>query len=738
MKKRLLSKSLTCIALAMLASGGAYSQEIDTAKAKAYESLSLKDLLNVKIVSVSKQSELLFDAPLSASVITRENIRKAGATSIMEALRLVPGMIVREESNGNYDIHLRGMDNVPPNAAFDVTSNTTTLVMIDNRPIYSYFKGGTFWETLPVDLNDVEKIEVVRGPAAALYGPNAVNGVINIITRQTKKDGLYLVANTRMGSLRTQINNASVGYQAKKWNVIASGNYQRRERSQTSYFEYDRNQWLDHPDYFFSFLGDSIADLDKIYPNQQLAMEKYAGNLFGGYTPSEDVKFNLSTGIQHSMVQRISTDNTYTPLSTLSSDSRYIDFRASVKGVSGQVSYNRGTQANQFDAGNKYDFNTLDANIEYNYTKDNFSLKPGLSYRSAIYDDTKYSDTVTLRGIFNTRGKMTTASAFLRADYKLLSNKLRLVAGLTASKFNYPDTTYVSYEFAATYKLNKKNLFRAVYSQSPRSASVYDAYVNQTLIYFETSPNRFTRLALQNNRTIKLLTANMFEIGYRGSITSGLSIDVELFNIRAKNFSNLIYSRPYIQLNGIDTVKVRPIISTNIPLILLQQGITVSLTYTSRKFQAKPFITIQHTKMKDYAQYNNTPDSGPLVQNSDPVNKNIYSGMGTRSTLQSTPDFFGGASVNYTLSSKINVSLNAYYYGNQTYYHRSNIQYNDGIRGIDHIPAKLILNTNISYEVVKGLHFFCTGKNILNDRSHEFFKTDATPFMWLAGINYEF
>ena len=172
----------------------------------------------------------------------------------MEALRLVPGMIVREQSNGNYDIHLRGMDNVPPNAPFEGNS-TTTLVMIDNRPIYNYLKGGTFWETLPVDINDVEKIEVVRGPAAALYGPNAVSGVINIITRQPEKDGLYLVANTKQGSYHTYINNASVGYRSNKWSIIASGNYQDRERTQTSYFEMYRNQWLDHPSYFISLWG---------------------------------------------------------------------------------------------------------------------------------------------------------------------------------------------------------------------------------------------------------------------------------------------------------------------------------------------------------------------------------------------------------------------------------------------------------------------------------------------------
>ena len=151
--KPLFTKTLICT-LALLHSGVDAFSQADTANTNQYDSLSLRDLLSVKIVSVSKKSEFLFDAPLSASVVTREEIRLAGSTSIMEALRLVPGMIVREQTNGNYDIYLRGMDNVPPNAPFD-GSSTTTLVMIDNRPIYNYLKGGTFWETLPIDINDV-------------------------------------------------------------------------------------------------------------------------------------------------------------------------------------------------------------------------------------------------------------------------------------------------------------------------------------------------------------------------------------------------------------------------------------------------------------------------------------------------------------------------------------------------------------------------------------------------------
>src|SRR5436305_8117965 len=126
----------TTVVLASLFVSG-YGQT-DTVKTNAYDGMSLKDLLNVKIVSVSKTSELLFEAPLSASVVTREEIQRSACTSIMEALRLVPGMIIREESNGNYDVEMRGVY-TPPNSEFDGNA-VPILVMIDNRPIFNYLK----------------------------------------------------------------------------------------------------------------------------------------------------------------------------------------------------------------------------------------------------------------------------------------------------------------------------------------------------------------------------------------------------------------------------------------------------------------------------------------------------------------------------------------------------------------------------------------------------------------------
>ncbi|MEO8147816.1 MAG: TonB-dependent receptor plug domain-containing protein [Bacteroidia bacterium] len=732
MNNTLIKSYLICIAFVALSAFSSFAQ---TDSVINNESLSLKELLNVKVVSVSKTSELLFDAPLSASVVTKDEILRAGCTSIMEALRLVPGMIVREQTNGNYDIHLRGMDNVPPNSPFDITSNTTTLVMIDNRPVYSYLRGGTFWETLPVDINDVERIEVVRGPAAALYGPNAVNGVINIITRQAKKDGLYLVANTQQGSYQTSIANVSAGYRFnKKWSMIASGNYQGRDRTQTSYFEFDRNIWLDHPDYFINFTGDTIRNADIRYPNPQQAMDKYAGNLFLNYEPSDKIKYSVSAGAQHSIAQRVSTENEITPLSNTLSDSKYVDFKANIKGLSIQLSDNGGTQATDLDPGRKYDFNIIGGSMEYKFTKDNLSITPGLSYNNAVYDDRKYSDSITQSGLLNARGVITSQSASLHSEYKMLNNKLRLVAGVALNKFNYPDTNYISYEFAATYKLNKRNLIRAVYSRAPKSSNIFDAYVTKTIAYYQTGYKTYTRIALEGNKNPKLLTADMFEIGYRGSITRRLNIDVELFDIQAQNYNTPVSSSPYIMLSGTDTVTVIPIKSTDLPLTLHQQGVTLSLSWNTKKLQVKPFVTLQHTFSKNYAPFINTPDAGtPGAEQ-----YNIYSAMGEEAKLNSTPTVFGGGALNYAVTSKFNVNISAYYYSSQTYYHLSNILFNDGVRGIDHIPSKLIMNAKVSYEPAKGFYLFSSVKNILNDKSREFFKTDATPLMILGGINYEF
>src|SRR5947209_14130937 len=100
----------------------AYAQEKDSLSQLLQ--LSFEKLMDIPIYSASKKEESSFDAPLSSSVITRDQINRSGATTIMEALRLLPGVIVREQTNGNYDIHVLGLENIPPNSSLIFFANS--------------------------------------------------------------------------------------------------------------------------------------------------------------------------------------------------------------------------------------------------------------------------------------------------------------------------------------------------------------------------------------------------------------------------------------------------------------------------------------------------------------------------------------------------------------------------------------------------------------------------------------
>ncbi|SNS91509.1 iron complex outermembrane recepter protein [Noviherbaspirillum humi] len=136
--------------------------------------LSLEELADIRVTSVSKRSELLADAPASIFVITAEDIRRYGATSLPEALRLAPNLQVARVDARNYAITARGF-----NSPFE----NKLLVLIDGRTVYSPLFSGVYWDAQDVVLEDVDRIEVISGPGSTLWGVNAVNGVINVITR---------------------------------------------------------------------------------------------------------------------------------------------------------------------------------------------------------------------------------------------------------------------------------------------------------------------------------------------------------------------------------------------------------------------------------------------------------------------------------------------------------------------------------------------------------------------------
>ncbi len=135
---------------------------------------SLQNLVKMTITSVSKREEKFFDAASAIYVITQEDIRRSGATSIMEALRMAPGLEVAQYSHNEWAIASRG---------FNEIFADKLLVLIDGRVVYSTLFSGVYWDQQDTMLEDIDRIEVIRGPGATIWGSNAVNGVINIITK---------------------------------------------------------------------------------------------------------------------------------------------------------------------------------------------------------------------------------------------------------------------------------------------------------------------------------------------------------------------------------------------------------------------------------------------------------------------------------------------------------------------------------------------------------------------------
>jgi iron complex outermembrane receptor protein len=176
--------------LLLVGCGGAWGQTSNSQKAAQTLSgdltqVSIESLMNIDVTSVSKKEQKLSQVAAAIFVITREDIRRSGATNIPDLLRMVPGLDVAQINSNTWAISARG---------FNLQFANKLLVLIDGRAVYTPLFGGVNWDTQDVPLEDIERIEVIRGPGGTVWGANAVNGVINIITKKAADTPGMLVA----------------------------------------------------------------------------------------------------------------------------------------------------------------------------------------------------------------------------------------------------------------------------------------------------------------------------------------------------------------------------------------------------------------------------------------------------------------------------------------------------------------------------------------------------------------
>ncbi len=164
--------------------------------------MPLEELLQQQVSSITKKLQKVGDVAAATYVITSKDIAQSGATNIPEALRLAPGVNVAAINNNRWAVSIRG---------FNSRATDKLLVLVDGRTIYPAFFPGTIWENNEIPLNLIERIEIMRGPAASIWGNNAVNGVINIITKSAH-DTVGAQINLKAGTEQHLLATGSYGW----------------------------------------------------------------------------------------------------------------------------------------------------------------------------------------------------------------------------------------------------------------------------------------------------------------------------------------------------------------------------------------------------------------------------------------------------------------------------------------------------------------------------------------------
>ncbi len=628
-------------------------------------------IMNKNISSASKKAEDSFKSPLSSSVITRDEMRNYGCTNVEEALRLLPGIISREKTNGSYDIHIRGLDNIPDGNMNMYTENVNTLVMVDGRPVFNYGTGAMFWEALPIGIEDIERIEVVRGASSALYGSNAVTGVINIITEKPTQESKFVSGSFQAGSQNTYVGDIAFRKAFKSgFGFSVSGNYQMRNRptdqiyiipdegvfdSRDESITYEDGGWVSVTDLQYikkiDALGDvtnmveSSLNVDDIFPKSELARKSLGLNAILHYAPKSDIFVSLSGGYQNSVEMNSVVRYDAFPMAYRTSKEAYVDLSADYKGlglhldfISGPMDFMEG--ATSFKVLNQQ----FTANLEYDWkVTDDLYIRPGVNYRWNRMDDSDYAgkaqkpildafgDTVTLAGFFDGNVTLNAIAPSLRVDYTLL-DKLRIIVAYRAEKLSSPDKWYHSFQGLINYAPNDMHDIRLIYSRANRSSiflNTKGAFDQRRTDYAAPAEASFL-----GNPDAKVMSCDNFEVGYRVRPVPSLVLDLEGYYNFSRDYGTLMAHESSVLVKAYDLTSIlisamldfskmltleddisalaktaTEVQFNNVPYKVQSRGISLGADWIiSKQLIARVNLNIQKTTIDHYFHYDHNTD----------------------------------------------------------------------------------------------------------------------------------
>ena len=459
--------------------------------------VSLEDLMSIEVTSASKKEEKLFQTAAAIYVITQEEIRRSGLTSIPELLRLAPGLEVARIDGSKWAISSRG---------FNGRFANKLLILIDGRSIYSPESGGVYWESQNLPVEEIERIEVIRGPGGTLWGANAVNGIINIITKHTidTLGGLATAGggsedrgfgSVHYGSLIGQ--HASYRVYARYFNrqglATASGLDARDEQRATQggfrldWQASERDALTVHGDLYDSRLQETSSALSLAAP----------------FAPPAPSPSGLSGGNVLARWNRVFSE---------SSDLAF------------QFYFDRSRRETR-DAGVRID--TFDLDLQYRFALGRRqNLTSGLSYR-LIADQTNSNSGTPVQ--FNPKAqRVQIFSALVQDELTLIKDRLRLTLG---TKVEHND--YTGFEAQPSARLlwtpsGNQTIWAAVSRAIRTPARVYQGLRINTVAM--PNPGGLpTIIAIFGDRSTSSEEFRAYELGYRVQPGRRLSLDLATF-----------------------------------------------------------------------------------------------------------------------------------------------------------------------------------------------------------------
>jgi iron complex outermembrane receptor protein len=469
----------------------ARAQDVDNLRG-----MSVEDLAEVNVSSVSKTDQPLSDAAASIYVITREDIIRSGATTLPEMLRLAPNLQVYQKTPSDWVVTARGLNG---NSAAQSYSNKL-LVLVDGRTVYTPLFSGVYWDLPDVLPDDIDRIEVISGPGATLWGANAVNGVINIITRRSSEtSGLY--ADVRAGPDRQAIGARISGRASDTLSYSVHGRYLRE-------------------DAFDLASGASAGD-----PWHHLA-----GGFRLDWTPTDADMVSLQGEIFGGRDQALSgTEET----SGRNLTARWNRDLGSAGQLQAQVFYDRIGRDSRSTGGGKFHTDTYDAELQHNITLGAHSIVWGAGVRTVDYhiDGTPtFLFTPPHRNLF-------IADAFAQDSFAFAKN-LTLIGGLKAEHLPYAGMSLLP-EVRLAWKPTAKALIWTSVERAVRSPTPFDEDV------LELAPP----ISLSGNPQFVTEKLWSFELGTRIQPTRTFSLSATAFYHRYDDLRTIEFGTGPLLLN---------------------------------------------------------------------------------------------------------------------------------------------------------------------------------------------